>query len=494
MLRSHLVGVLLSAFFTLPASAQPDVMQSTKESMVGGGRTVMRMADGALVATFARAAERGRELAFASSRDNGQSWQTSTVYAADRSGVLHSAIDSNFQGSYIAFVSASGKQNVARVAYTAAPLSAQRKFSVSQSLMPDGSIPVDGFIQASRVGWGEKADKDAETVAYGWQDAKSKDLYVGISPDGKTFPKARKVVADRHATSGPSVGIRGKYVMVTYLTTDPAIAPSDLKASGRSYQAWIESRDGGTSWSKPQPLFGATSANYPNIDVTTVSPGQQTNIEKERLSGGTNGRLAGMLVWQTTTAGTDSGIVFILSELSTSPVSQQYIGVVSFRPLTPGAAWTHSIASHAFARGDAKAIEAYTKPGGIQFALPDAVTRQFQYSALVDTPVRSASYLEVSKTAGVRLTVATSKDTGKTFDQLRSFSATELQKLGLRDFGPDTVFKMSQCLFEDRDGQVYVDVLAHGLKGELQYARLPVGANAQAIRTAEAKVQRVAAN
>ncbi|NVM77448.1 hypothetical protein FHW83_003266 [Duganella sp. SG902] len=454
----------------------------------------MRMADGALVATFARAADKGRELAFASSRDNGQSWQTSTVFSADRSGVLHTAIDSNFQGSYIAFVSASGKQSVARVAYTTDPLAARPAFAVSGALMPADTAPVDGFIQASRVGWGEKADKNAETVAYGWQDAKSKSLYVGISPDGKNFPVARKVLADPHATSGPSVGIRGKYVIVSYLTTDPAIAPSDLKASGRSYQAWIESRDGGASWSKPQPLFGPTSASYPSIDVTTVRPGQPADSEQARLSGGTSGRVGGILVWETTKAGADSGIVFILSELSTSPASQQYTGVVSFRPLAPGATWTHSIAGHKLARGDVKAIEAYTAAAGRQFALPDATTRQFQYSALVDTPVRSASYVEVSKSGSARLTVATSKDTGKNFDQLRSFSAAELRTLGLRDFGPATVFKVSQCLFQDRDGQVYVDLLAYGPQGELQYARLPVGANAQAIKAAEAKAQLVVAN
>ncbi|KHA76783.1 hypothetical protein NC77_22000 [Janthinobacterium lividum] len=494
MMRIPFAGVLLSALLALPAYAQLDTLHSTKESVIGGGRTVMRMADGALVATFARAADNGRELAYASSQDNGKTWQTTTVFAADRNGVSHSAIDSNFQGSYIAFVSTSNKQNVARVAYTTDPLSTQRTFSVSDSLMPEDTAPVDGFIQASRAGWGEKADKNAETVAYGWQDARSKNLYVGISPDGKTFPKARKILADPHATSGPSVGIRGQYVIVTYLTTDPAIVPSDVKAAGRSYQAWIESRDGGNSWTKPQPLFGPTSASYPSIDVTTVLPAKKASIQQARLSGGTNGRQAGILVWQATPAGTDAGIVFVLSELSTSPASNQYVGVVSFRPLTPGATWTHSIAGHPLVLGNAKAIEAYAKPSNRHFALQNAATRQFQYSALVDTPVRSASYLETSKAMGTRLTVATSKDTGKTFDQVRSFSVAELQKFGLKDFGPDTVFKTSQCLFQDRDGQVYVDVLAHSLKGELQYARLPVGANAQTIQASEAKGQRVAAN
>ncbi len=171
------------------------------QSVDGAGRNIMRTTDGGIVAAFA-AGNTANQLVFSRSLDNGQKWNS--VVIEEIPGVVRqAAVDSNFQGSYIAFTEERGGLTVGRIAFSTAPFAATPSFVASGAVTPRGVEPRDTFIQASRLGWGDRDDQNSETVVYGWQDQKSKSLYIGVSPDGRTFPLAKKVVEDSNAVSGP---------------------------------------------------------------------------------------------------------------------------------------------------------------------------------------------------------------------------------------------------------------------------------------------------
>ncbi|TBZ73813.1 hypothetical protein [Rhizobium leguminosarum] len=469
----------------------------TKGSIEGAGRNIMRTASGGLVATYAESSGGQSSLIFDRSLNNGRSWEKAIVET--RPGqIVESSIDSNFQGSYIAFTEEQGGKVVGRIAFSNAPFSKDPKFSVSLPVTPAGVEPWDTSIQASRKGWGSQDSDDRETIAYGWQDKRSKSLYIGVSKDGRSFPPARIVVADRYATSGPAVAVRGKFVIATYLTTNPNIVPTDVPhENGVSYPAWIETFDGGESWSSPQPLFGSKAADFPTVEV-------DDNRDRVRLAGGTAQMNSPILNWAFSREGDASddeaedktapsqesssnnskppadndqgGITFVQTSLRGLGLGgrSSEISVVSFRQIAPGANWTHVIANNKLSRS----------PGsrGGDISTISAVASQFQYSALIDTPVRATVYKEYDSVVGeTRFVAAISTDTGKRFDRHASFGKEELTALGIENVDATTVFAASQCLFEDRNGDVFVDVML--LDGNsTHYARLPLGVNAQELR------------
>ena len=483
------------------------------ESVDGAGRNIMRTADGGVVAAFSTT-ESG--LTFARSLDNGARWNNVAVEGVAGS-VAQVAIDSNFQGSYIAFTEDHDGRLTGRIAFSSAPFAPDPQLTVSAPVTPAGVIPRDTFIQASRAGWGDRAADDRETVVYGWQDSVSKGLYIGVSPDGRTFPMARLVVEDAFAASGPAVAIRGNYVVATYQTTSPAMAPADVPAEmrrERTYPAWIESLDGGQTWSEPRPLFGLTSAAFPQVRVETADGG----FAEHRLAGGSDLPNSPILNWATsrvlaagsfnpdkTLPGSElpsvgrpgdgqavrnpepdpslGGTTFVQTSMRSidGDGTQGEVSIVSFRPIEPGAEWTHVIANNRLTATMGR-VDSRTSHLNAQGS-------QFQYSALIDTAVRATTYQDVDPaTRRARLVAAVSTDTGKTFDHHVSFSSEELAEFGITGFEEGSVFAVSQCLFEDRDGQVYVDVL-YLRDGEGHFASLPIGVNAAMLRTAEQEEQ-----
>lgn len=482
-------------------------------SVDGAGRNIMRTATGGIVAAFSTT---DSGLTFARSLDNGTSWSNVAVEGVDGS-VVQVAVDSNFQGSYIAFTESANGRLTGRIAFSSAPFAQDPQLAVSAPVTPADVIPRDTFIQASRAGWGDRAEDDRETVVYGWQDSVSKGLYIGVSPDGRTFPMARLVVKDAFAASGPSVAIRGKYVVATYQTTSPAMAPTDVPVEmrrQRTYPAWIESLDGGQTWSEPRPLFGLTSAAFPRVRVETADGG----FAEYRLAGGSDLPNSPILNWATSRvlaaasfcpdktlpaadspdAGPSSarqevpkpefdpslgGTTFVQSSMRSidGDGTQGEVSIVSFRPIEPGAQWTHVIANN---RLTAKMGRVDSRTSHL-----NARGSQFQYSALIDTAVRATTYQDVDPATGrARLVAAVSTDTGKTFQRHISFSREELARYGITGFGEGSVFAVSQCLFEDRDGEVYVDVFF--LKdGEGHFASLPIGVNAAMLRRAQQEEQ-----
>lgn len=500
--------VLVSFAATISASNGGISANASEKSIDGAGRNIMRTADGGIVAAFGTSKNAGADLVFTRSVDNGQNWDGVVVEEVTGT-VKQVAVDSNFNGSYVAFTEESGGRSVGRIAYFSAPFADDPNYVVSPAVTPAGVVPHDTSIQASRAGWGDLADKNRETVAYGWQDARSKGLYIGVSPDGRTFPLAKLVVMDRHATSGPAVAIRGNYVIATYQTTNPLLVPADVPAAmraGRSFPAWIESTDGGATWTKPAPLFGRSAADFPTTELE-VRAGE---FQQVRLAGGTRLPNSPILNWASaanfrqftppnedkTTAFVDTrskqptlkleeiadrlgGTTFVQTSMMGIDVEGRpgEVSIVSFRPIQPSAKWTHVIANNKLTeRSDrvTREISKFTSQGS-----------QFQYSALVDTAVRATIYKELDvETDATRLVAAVSTDTGKTFKHHLSFSQEQLQALGIENFDEATVFAASQCLFEDRDGQVYADIIVSN-DAAIHYARVPIGVNAAALRAQE---------
>jgi len=459
-------------------SAAAIAVEVSKASIEHAGRNIMRTADGGLVATYVKQGS-APELVFGASVDNGKSWREAHV---ETSGpIIQSAIDSNFQGSYIAFTEQRDGKAVGRIAFTAAPFAEHPTVITSDAVTPAGVVPTDTYIQASRKGWGDKSDQDRETVVYGWQDAATKALYVGVSPDGRTFPEAKKVLDDEFAKSGPAVAIRGKYIFATYLTTNPAIVPSDVPASerqGRAYQAILQSVDGGQTWTQPQPLFGHVAAGYPSVNVQVRGKDGKVRGEMVRLDHGTGMENHASLDWAS--EGDTDGIDFAQSSLSGKDSNGNLItevGIVSFKRSRLNDPWKHVVANNLLV-AHAKQLEGSRSS-------PVAATAQFQYSALPDTPIRLTTYTEYDTTTQQpRLVLASSSDTGMTFNHHASFTPAQLAKAGLGQFTKDSVVEVSQCLFEDRDGTVYVDFLAQE-QGQMRYARVPIGINAVALRKSD---------
>jgi hypothetical protein len=149
------------------------------------------------------------------------------------------------------------------------------------------------------------------------------------------------------------------------------------------------------------------------------------------------------------------------------------VSIVSFREIAPDAEWTHVIANNRLSR-NALDVDSRTSVASSQGV-------QFQYSALVDTAVRATTYQELDSQGQARFVAAVSTDTGKTFDHHISFSAEELATYGVDNFGAGAVFAASQCLYEDRDGVVHIDVMfSNGDK--VKFASIPLGVNAAQLR------------
>lgn len=551
-MKAAALAILITLAATTLAQSDGTFSNGTKASIDGAGRNVMRTAEGGIVAAFLRKDGGQSHLVFSRSVDNGKTWNDVVVDKVTGT-VQQVAVDSNFQGSYVAFTEQSHGKSVGRIAYFAAPFASDAACLVSQGVTPVGVVPYDTFIQASRAGWGSLAAKNRETVVYGWQDANSKGLYIGVSPDGRTFPMARLVVSDSYAKSGPAVAIRGNFVIATYLTANPAMAPTDVPLDirkGRSYPAWIESNDGGATWSQPLPLFGFTSAAFPTIKVKLGAEKYQV----VRLAGGTSLPNSPILNWSS--ARTDDrdflsnadktiseiqlsnapsltlqeldlrlgGTTFVQSSMMDIDIEGKHgeVSIVSFRPIEPNAKWTHVIANNMLTtepnaltttvetdrrnaatvlrlplRGQSQVLRAESVsanlgdvssvPAGSDSTAAvskfKAITSEFQYSALIDTPVRATIYKEFDVDTGLgRLVAAVSTDTGKNFTSHLSFGKKELASLGIDDFNKTTIFAASQCLFEDRNGEVYVDIIVAD-DNAIRYARIPIGVNAAKLRT-----------
>jgi len=512
MLKCTTAMAVVLALTSVPAIANDTLSIVSEASLENAGRNIMRTVDGGIVATYAVPQGNISNLIFARTLDNGASWNQ-VKFPQVAGDVKQAAVDSNFKGSYVAFTEEIGGKLVSKIAYTPAPFASHPGFTVSDAVTPANVVPQDIYIQASRKGWGQFSDQARETVAYGWQDANTNALYVGVSFDGETFPVAQKILDDPFAASGPAVAVRGKYVVASYQTTNPDIVPGDVAPElrgHRTYPAWIESMDGGVTWSDPKPVFGRSMDEFPVAEILSVGG----EPKKLRLAGGTSLPNSPTLNWGSSRGGgvfaelnrrtrgnsdrtspttpaqeelkeqqqvasvkdNESGLTFVQTSMLGlgADGTESEVSIVSFRKIEPGAPWTHVVA-HNKLTTDPGLVDATT-------STLDVEATQFQYSALIDTKIRATSYKELDKSTGsARLVVAVSTDTGMTFAHHISFGEAELEAHGISNFGEAGIFAASQCLYEDRDGEVYVDLLVSEAD-EMRFISLPTGVNAAKLR------------
>lgn len=463
-------------------------------SIVGGGRNIMRSPEGTLITAFAEARPRSTQLYFAGSRDDGQTWyRVASPHLGRHSPGTDDgndpAIDSNVDGAYLAFVDA----GVGRVVYSAQPFANPARFQHSAPLTPAGVAVRHSFVAASRMGWGDRPADSPASVAYGWVDVQNGDIYVGLSRDGRTFPVARRVQSDLGATTGPAVAVHGDYILLMYLSRSARFAPEGLESGPeREYQVWMESRDGGQTWSDPTPLFGRTLADFPRIPTVEVDAAGRRVTREAVVGGGSPGSRehSQALAWGPTPS---EKVIFVMSSLRplrpdgrTVTDAAGAVGVVSFKPLAPGGAWTHVVANRALTL-DSAAPAQPAGPGDARFAPAGARAELHQYSALPETPFRAVTYVESDRGGGTRLVVVLSPDAGKNFNQYIVFGRDELARLGVPELKGRVVIDVSQCLYEDRAGNVYQDVLLLDEAGgnALYQLKLPLGVNARSHRVAQ---------
>jgi hypothetical protein len=312
-------------------------------------------------------------------------------------------------------------------------------------------------IAASRLG--------LKSVAYGWFDPSSGAINVGVSPDGIHFPATKTIATDRSTRYGPAVAIFGKYLVVTYQTTNRQIAP--VGAPPGSYVAWLESTDGGSTWSRPEALFGRDAKSLPKFK-TQVKMAKGNALRSISLAGIPEDLAIAsqVLVWE---AGTISASrVFVTSAMSykipgASEKGVRTIGIVSSKLPRKGGNWTHVVAN------------SMTKAAlqDLPEAAPNGIFHQ--YSALPGTPLRVVSYVNHDQATGEEsLVAAISTDNAKHFVRTVRYKATDL------GFSKDAhlALRSSLCLWRGADGSVSLDTfLASETTGNdrLLHVKIPIG-------------------
>ncbi len=248
-----------------------------------------------------------------------------------------------------------------------------------------------------------------------------------------------------------------------YLTTSDKIVPHERDTlgakKGMSYQAWVESKDGGKTWSKPAPLFGTRLRDFPVIEASVTDATSAVKAEKLLAAGGTKGpgNHNQNLGWALPVGASDPSIsggvrLFIISgQTLLKPKGSGFpgdvgnepnynVGIVSFKDIgNLDAPWTHVVAT------DNQVLK-----------LPDSTIQawQHQYGALPGTSVRAVTYTERTKTgtgANESLVISISTDTGKHFNHFARFDAA---RLGIGKLDSSLVFVASPCLYRDAKGDI----------------------------------------
>jgi hypothetical protein len=288
-------------------------------------------------------------------------------------------------------------------------------------------------------------------------------INVGVSPDGVDFPPAKTIAMDKDTRYGPAVAIFGKYLVVTYQTTNRDIAPLD--APPGAYVAWLESTDGGKTWSSPEALFGRDVKSLPTF-TTQIKDSKGKMLPRSIRLAGIPDKLTSfgqVLNWEAPTI--SQSRVFVTTAMSyESPDGQgetRTLGVVSFKLPQKGGQWTHVVANSM----STAVVNDGWEPNGIYH----------QYSALPGTPLRVVSYVNRSGVAdGESLVAAISTDNAQHFVRIVRYKAADL------GFSKDAhiALRASLCLWRDSDGSVSLDTfLTSGAtdNDRLVHAKIPLG-------------------
>jgi hypothetical protein len=427
---------------------------SVDQNFLETGHTLMRRVDGALNAVVVRGNLDHEDMAYLFSLDGGSAWKALDIETKEPS--TQPALDSNEYGAYIAYVSKDGSRQVGHVVRIDDPRG-KAQIQDSGPLTDAQGQNQYSSIAASRLG--------LKSVAYGWFDKATGRINVGVSPDGIHFPPTRTIAVDKNARYGPAVAIFGKYLVVTYQTTNEEIAPKGAPTG--SYPAWLESTDGGKTWSRPDALFGKDIHSFPEFETEVSGAVGSTEKRSIRLTGLQDDHATFIqgLAWEASTI--SASRVFVTSVLSYSVSdergsSTRAIGVVSSKLPQKGGNWAHVVANPI----------TNDLPPELRNWGPNSSF--LQYSALPGTPLRVVSYVDQSQSGGEdSLVAAISTDNAEHFTHVVSYKAT---RLGLpRE--THLALRSSLCLWRDADGTVSLDTFLAPIAGQdhLWHARLPIG-------------------
>jgi hypothetical protein len=435
-----------------------------------GGRHLVSLSYGINMA-FLDGTDNNTAIHWCGSNDKGASWKfQSPALAASLQGVdRYPSLDANASGSYIAFVKDNGGKSVGYVAHLPKPFEDPSRFVVSGPL-----TSVNGKSQYSFI----SASKAASSVIYGWTDMATGEIKVGLSTDGEKFPEAKTLAIDKGAISGPAVSIENDYMALTYQSTNPAYYPNGFVQDAKnpkSFPVWMESADGGKTWSKPTSLLGNNTQNFPKITATLVKDNKQVTKTQVLAAGGTSSSsgLSSGLVWAA--ADIKNPLVFMMNSqtgtktegLDKAVTVDNSVGIVSFKQSKAGGDWTHVVSNKGILE---------------DHATGDVISMDHKYSALPKTKIRAVTYLEKIQKGGRdvenNIVIIASTNSGQSFDLPFTFREADL---GLTS-GQGIVFDVSPCLRADSKGDVWVDMefskLVNGkIEAGLYHASLPIAIN-----------------
>lgn len=372
------------------------------------------------------------------------------------------ATDSNQNGVYVAYTEAVAGSRRGYLVHIPDPFGDPNTFSTYGPLTPLNRNASNSFLQASR---------GYNSVIYGWRDDQTGDIYVGVSKDGRNFPVAKPLVNDRHTSNGPAVGIFGDLAIAVYETSNPAFAPENFHSVPMQGQffAYIESGDGGDTWSAPDRLI-ANVVDLPPAVVYALQDTVEPTRREVKLSG-CSAKLGSLqaLVWESPMS-VDKRI-FALTSFTAARQGEAYklgsVGVLTWKPAKTGGAWQHVLTNR----------DIFLSP---QTDQPVRTGSQYKYCALPGTAVRVIAYVNRSNDRNRTpdmIVLLVSTNMGDSFDYESEFSAVSL------DFrsSAELVITNSACTHVDEHGDLWQDLLVGDSNDpeRLLHALLPVGINVQ---------------
>ena len=386
------------------------------DSIRGSGRELMRHSDGTLHAALLEMSESGTpRIGLFGIGPNQERWKRlhGPLSPDTSTGDSEPATDSNSNGTYTAYIQASKGGSSGWIAHHPDPFGDPAHFSLNGPVTPLDETVVGSFLQASR---------NFNSVVYGWRDVKRGVIYVGVSRDGREFPEARVVVKDPELVHGPAVAVYGDYVLVAYMTRDTSIAPVDHRSIQNDvYHAYVESNDGGKTWSRRMSLIRNVS-DLPRVTGFSLDESEDLRrVEFPLLGAAREKDSLQALAWPVEALDSSKeNRLFVLTSLipdnlATWDERDNSVGVLNFKPIEPGGDWHHVVTNTAL-----------FSPKG---ASGSRRGESYKYSALPETPIRAVSYVERTPSGCSfedRVVLMLSTNTGQLWDQEHLFNISDL--------------------------------------------------------------------
>ena len=448
-----------------------DPLYVNSENIVTPGRAFMRRPNGELVGTVVHSGPQVSALYHSESSNDGRSWtleKLAVVRANNPSTAFNPSVDSNKYGKYVAYSVPVDGKFIGQIAYKEIEGNSFVLSGVYNPKTPKSNSVSKSFIAASRGTdeWGNFL----RDVGYGWVDKTTGDILVGHSDTGIEFPAAKLIHSDAGLVGGVSIAVSGDFLLVVFHSNNKKYQPIELARSNGAFPILMESDDGGDTWTEPQPLFGLSIKDFPVLSSAA-------NI---LLAGGTQGTdiVANALAWERKKKGekniyVTSSIqpVIRLSSGNWAPLNNDrssHFGIVSSRDFnSKDKNWRHAVIHDIYRRLPLASIQTSD--------VLSVSASLHQYSALPGSPVRTLTYLEKKGLYEINLVVGISIDSGMTYGQYVRVN------LGKTDSPDDAAlrFSVSQCLFGDPGGNIFIDVVVvNGKDGVgLKHMKIPLHLN-----------------